>query len=110
MPELHLSKSSLAEFSLQEFIKNMDENAKQLFTQILTNNNVPTSDEIIKSIGNPQKPKKIRDCIKKMNYFKNFTDERLKEIIPDRDTNYSKAEREELIKKWVDENNSINNK
>jgi hypothetical protein len=45
-----------------------------------------------------------------MNYFKNFTDERLKEIIPDRDTNYSKAEREELIKKWVDENNSINNK
>ena len=97
-------------YPLQEFIKNMDENAKQLFTQILTNNNVPTSDEIIKSIGNPQKPKKIRDCIKKMNYFKNFTDERLKEIIPDTDTHYSKAEREELIKKWVDENNSINNK
>ena len=50
----------------------MDENAKQLFTQILTNNNVPTSDEIIKSIGNPQKPKKIRDCIKKNELFQEF--------------------------------------
>lgn len=45
-------------------------------------------------------PKSLKNTrlYKKMNYFKNFTDERLKEIIPDRDTNYSKAEREELIK------------
>jgi len=67
---------------------------------------IPSTNNIIESIGGTTRPDRVRKKIKQINYFKNFSDEKLKEIIPDKDRAYSKDERNELIMKWV-KNNTV---
>ena len=65
---------------------------------------MPTVEELKQKIGRRTQVASVRDTLKEIPYFKSYSEEQLKVIIPDLegDTKYTSNDIEQLLKKWLE--------